>query len=264
MGKTDWVIVSLKSSSLDAIPALIESLLSPKTRIMAIMNGLIEDDLVLQLKEHMNDTSKEGQIDCCSAVYGGMAFICCNRLGPGRVDHSYAGPLSGGMAVSRDASEDHRAILERLWSPTRVKFTYEDYLVRGRWLKNIWNLPFNGISVAMGGISVDKIVNDPGLRRLAFAVMDETIAVANADLAKHGIDSLYFFDDQQKEFMMGLSDSMGAYRTSTMIDLTERKPMEVKYLFRKAVDCAHGLGIPVPHLETLVLQIEAFQRFYGL
>jgi hypothetical protein len=38
----------------------------------------------------------------------------------------------------------------------------------------------------MGGITIDRIVNDPSLRRLACEVMDETIAIANADLRKHG------------------------------------------------------------------------------
>ena len=52
--------------------------------------------------------------------------------------------------------------------------------------------------------------------------------------------------------------------TSTMLDLTNRRAMEVKYLFRKAVDRAKKLGVPVPHLETLVIQIEAFQRMYNL
>jgi ketopantoate reductase len=49
-----------------------------------------------------------------------------------------------------------------------------------------------------------------------------------------------------------------------MIDLTERRSMEVQYLFGKPVERAHALGIPVPHLETLVAQIGAFQRLYGL
>ncbi len=57
---------------------------------------------------------------------------------------------------------------------------------RSRWWKNVWNLPFSGISVSMGGITVDRIVNDPSLRRLAYRVMDETIAIANADLRRHG------------------------------------------------------------------------------
>ena len=126
-----------------------------------------------------------------------------------------------------------------------------------------WNLPFNGISVAMGGITVDKIVNDPGLRELADLVMDETIASANADLAKNG-ETEFYLGEADKRQMFDLSDGMGPYRTSTMIDLVNRKPMEVLYLFRKPVERARRRGVAVPHLETLVLQIEAFQRFFNL
>ena len=38
----------------------------------------------------------------------------------------------------------------------------------------------------MGGISVDKIVSDPGLRQLADRIMDETIMIANADISSRG------------------------------------------------------------------------------
>jgi ketopantoate reductase len=40
--------------------------------------------------------------------------------------------------------------------------------------------------------------------------------------------------------------------------------MEVKYLFRAPVERARTLGVPVPHLETLVAQIGALQRMYNL
>jgi ketopantoate reductase len=73
---------------------------------------------------------------------------------------------------------------------------YEESLLRGRWRKSLWKLPFNGISVAMGGITVDIIVNDPGLRRLADLVMDKTIAAANADLSSHGAPSLLYLGDE--------------------------------------------------------------------
>jgi len=68
----------------------------------------------------------------------------------------------------------------------------------------------------------------------------------------------------QKEQMMSLSDGMGPYKTSTMLDLVSRRPIEARYLFRKPLERAKELDIPVPHLETIVLQIEAFQRIYGL
>ena len=46
----------------------------------------------------------------------------------------------------------------------------------------LWNLPFNGISVAMGGITIDEVVGDEGLREMVWGVMDETVHVANRDL----------------------------------------------------------------------------------
>ena len=196
MGTADWVVVCLKSSSLEAIPALISPLLHKDTRVLVIMNGLVEDDLLAAMNKDAQARGKESVLDELSALYGGMALICSNRLGPGRVDHSYAGLLTGGVAISRGTPDDDKEAFLNLWMPTTVEVSYEDFLLRGRWRKCVWNLPFNGISVAMGGITVDVIVNDPGLRRLADIVMDETVAAANADLSSHGIPSSQYLGDE--------------------------------------------------------------------
>jgi len=271
IGPVDWVIVALKSTALDAIPDLIYPLLKPSTRVLTIMNGLIEDDLIRALKnragEALDNNENSISIKCCAALYGGMALVCCNRIEPGHVDHSYAGLLSGGVGAfcpDRTTNEENELAFNQLWEATTIDTVYEPSLLRGRWKKNCWNLPFNGISVAMGGITVDKIVTDPGLRKLAYTVMDETIAAANADIRKHGFDESYYLGEDEKKQMMDLSDGMGPYRTSTMLDLTNRNAMEVQYLFRKPIDRAEKLGVKVPTLSTLVAQIEYFQRFYNL
>jgi ketopantoate reductase len=54
------------------------------------------------------------------------------------------------------------------------------------------------------------------------------------------------------------------YKPSTMLDLHARKAMEVKYLFRRALDRADELGVDCPHLEAIVCQIEARQREHNL
>lgn len=131
-------------------------------------------------------------------------------------------------------------------------------------VQNCFNVPLNGISVAMGGITVDKIAKDPGLRHLASLVVDEVIATANADMDRHGLDSSYHLGEADKKTVFEVCDRMGDFRTSTTLDFDERRPMEVKYLFRKPVDIAKEVGVPVPHLEMLAIQIEAFQRFYNL
>lgn len=92
IGDVDWILVALKSSSLEAIPDLIHPLLSKETRVLVIMNGLIEEDLIRLIKAREGESTDERTpLKCCKALYGGMAFLCSNRVAPGRVDHSYAG-----------------------------------------------------------------------------------------------------------------------------------------------------------------------------
>jgi len=90
-------------------------------------------------------------------------------------------------------------------------------------------------------------------------------ALAHADLERvfgqAGYEPLH---EEDRSFCMTLSDTMGPYKTSTMLDLTNRRSMEVKYLFEKPLERAKSLGVPIPHLETIISQIQAFQRMYEL
>ena len=290
IGVVDWVIVAIKSTGIDSLPGLLGPLLGDHTRVVAIMNGLVDDDIVrlleggtagVEIREQDQnqgldldlDLDQEPVLSKCAAVYGGMALLCSNRMAPGHIDHSYAGKLTVSLARSSSSSasvpsseeEYHKEAMLELWEPTQgFEFCYDDNCVRARWSKALWNLPFNGISVAMNGITVDKIVQDAGLRRLAYQVMDETIEAANRDLEARGFSEEQFLGDVERSAMMALSDAMGPYKTSTMLDLTNGRPMEVKYVFRKFVDRAHRLGVSVPTLETLVTQIEFLQRTNNL
>ncbi len=201
IGMVDWVIVALKSTGIECIPDLLAPLLAKHTRVLAIMNGLVDDDIV-RLLEGQEEGEEPVVLTKCAAVYGGMALLCSNRISPGHVDHSYAGKLTASLARYRAVDDDddnhndgsdtiieeeHKRAMLNLWGPTKgFEFVYDDNCVRARWSKALWNLPFNGISVAMNGITVDKIVQDVGLRELAFRVMDETLVVANKDLEVRG------------------------------------------------------------------------------
>lgn len=260
----DWVIVAFKSTSLESIPSLLLPWLNPtKTRVLVIMNGLIEDDLINLLKQKTRQQD-QGPLHCLRTLYGGMALVCSNRIKPATVYHSYAGALSAGVASTKGDRDDERQAFNKLFQHIpAIDTTFEDSLLRGRWKKMVWNLPFNGISVAMGGITIDKVVKEPGLRQLAVKIMDETNAIANADLDFHG-ETFEPLGESEKDQMMTLSDGMGPYKTSTMLDFVNRRSMEVKYIFRKPLERAKALGIPAPYLETIVTQIEAYQRMYDL
>ena len=120
---------------MDQVPTLIEPLLSSETRLLVIMNGLIEEDLIEMLEKKKLK---------CKSIYGGMALICSNRLSPGKISHTYGGKLRCGVAYSADANSDDgkwvesdkQAILDLFEPITAVPFEFDPNLRRGRWWKN--------------------------------------------------------------------------------------------------------------------------------
>jgi 2-dehydropantoate 2-reductase len=251
----DWVLVCIKTCQLETLPDLILPLLTEKTNILLLMNGLLIEEHVAQMLQSIP----------YKALYGGMAFVCCNRVAPGRIQHTYAGLLVGGCYADGNGNSSIalQTCFENLWKPTKVKTQYEQSLLRGRWSKVLWNMPFSGLSVSMGGITVDKIVSTPSLRQLAFTIMDEVVEVANADLQVQSPTSC-LFTKKNSEYMMSVSDQLGAYKTSTMIDLVNRNPMEVEYLFQSAQKRARALGVTTPHMDSVVALVEAYQYLYKL
>lgn len=199
IGKVDWVILALKSTAIEATPELLMPLLREDTRVICAMNGFVDEDIV-RLLEGETDENVEPNLTRCGAVYAGMAFLCSNRVAPGCIDHSFAGKLCASLVKSSsDDSKDielHQQMIKDLWEPTKVQFEYEPIYTKARWTKNIWNLPFNGISVALS-ITVDKVVNDPGLRSLAYKIMDETIAIANKDMESRGYSEEDFLGEEE-------------------------------------------------------------------
>lgn len=161
MGEADWVLLSLKSYSLPSAKKLIEPCMGANTRVLAIMNGYgIEDSLSLSIPR--------------GKIFGGMAFICSNRGEPGFVDHSKYGPLLVGHGEDDEAE---LAEIDALFHGAKVAASTSASLLcsrygtahcpchaillllphrfpAARWEKLCWNVPFNGIAVAMGGITV--------------------------------------------------------------------------------------------------------------
>ena len=234
LGRADWVLCGLKATSLDAAATLIRPCLGPETRVLAIMNGLgIEEALA--------------QAAGTERVFGGLAFTCLNRGEPGTVRHLEYGQVAIGH-LGDDAAELERALA--LWEGARVEVSAAPSLLRARWEKLCWNVPFNGLTVAAGGVDTEAIVTDAALRAQAGALMREVAAAGNADLAARGrrerIDG-----EAVAARMFALTDAMGPYRPSTLIDFLEGRAIEVGAIFAEPARRARALGVATPRLEQL-------------
>jgi 2-dehydropantoate 2-reductase len=104
--------------------------------------------------------------------------------------------------------------------------------------------------VAAGGITTDRIMQDPGLHAAALNLMEEVIAAGNADLEFHG-GYLRIGRDSMVDSMFTRTATMGAYRPSTMIDYVEGKAMEIEYMFSEPLRRARSLGLQSPYLTLL-------------
>ena len=243
IGPVDWVICSLKSTSLDEAAALIAPCLGPRTRILALMNGLgVEAQLGAEFGR--------------DRVFGGMAFVCINRGAPGVVNHLRYGRVTVGH-LQNDLAQTEE--LARLLGAAGIEVVVAANLRQARWEKLAWNVPFNGLSVAAGGVGTETIIGDPALRGVAQRAMRELIQVGNADLAD--LESPSRIDeDALVTSLFALTETMGDYRTSMVIDYVLRRPLEVEAILGGPARRAAQLAIPAPTIGALYALVGAADR----
>lgn len=154
----------------------------------------------------------------------------------------------GAGAVGSDLVELKKATA--LWTQSKVQVSASPSLLCARWDKLCWNIPFSGLAVAAGGITTDHIALFPDLRKIARSLMKEVIMAGNEDLAIHH-EKIRLDRAKVIERMFRLTDTMGAYRSSTMIDFVQGRPMEIEAMFGEPLRRAESLGLSMPQLARL-------------
>ena len=240
IGPVDWVVCSLKATAIEQSQELVAPCIGPHTRIFALMNGLgIEE----RFAEWFGP----------ERIFGGMAFVCINRGEPGVIHHLEYGRVSIGHFLDVPTE---LAVLEALLDSAQIEVTTAPSLQYARWEKLCWNIPFNGLSVAGGGIGTQTIVRDGPLRATAERAMREVISVGNADLAAAG-SNMRLDPDGVVDWMFTQTDTMGEYRTSMAIDFVLGREMESEAILGEPLRRAARLGVAAPTVETLYALVRA-------
>jgi len=234
LGPADWVICSLKATALESARELVAPCVGPNTRIVALMNGL---GIEPRFAEWFG----------AWRVFGGMAFVCINRGESGVIHHLEYGRVSIGHALD-DPAEN--ATLEALLTSGNIETVVAPNLRYARWEKLCWNIPFNGLSVAGGGIGTQTILGDPELRETAERAMREVVRMGNADLVSLKSPAR-LPEEEVVGRMFSLTETMGDYRTSMVIDYVLGNPLEVEAILGNPVRRARELDVAVPTVEAL-------------
>ncbi|MGN1246045.1 MAG: putative 2-dehydropantoate 2-reductase [Muribaculaceae bacterium] len=232
MPAVDVVIVALKTTNnRRLLPELLQPLLHNDPMVLLIQNGIgVERDVQEMFPE--------------ARLAAGLAFICSAKSEPGRVNHQCYGSINIGNYSCRNTGCVAQLIAEL--NEAGVKAAEVDYH-EARWKKALWNMPFNGMTVALGA-QTDKILANAATRQLIYDQMLEVIGAAQA-LGVKGLDRT--FADKMIESTL----QMTPYSPSMKLDYDFGRPMEIEYIYSHPIAEARAAGFDMPKLAMLEAEL---------
>jgi 2-dehydropantoate 2-reductase len=235
MPKCDVVIVGLKTTNNHLLPELVPPLLNEDTAVVLIQNGIGVEADVQQMFPNVQ-------------IIAGLAFICSAKTEPGRVNHQCYGSINLGNYSCKDETL-FNAILNDFTNAgiQAASVPYEE----ARWKKAVWNMPFNGMTVALN-TRTDLLLKNPSTRQLIRELMMEVVGASRA-LGISGVDEAFV------EKMIQTTDEMTPYSPSMKLDYDFHRKMEIHYLYTRPIEIARAAGFRMSKLEMLEAELRFLQ-----
>lgn len=233
IGPVDLAIVTLKTTANAALAELLPPLIGRDTLVLTLQNGLGNEERIAALIGS-------------DRVLGGLCYIAVTRGEPGVLECFHTpGKMTLGE-LRGPATERLRAVaagFARAGVETRVL----DRLAEARWQKLVWNVPYNGLGIAGGGVSTDVILRTPELAREVRPLMDE--------IARAGRRLGYEITEDFIQSQIEVTPPLGAYRPSSVVDFNAGREVELEAIWGEPLRQAEAAGIAMPRLRRLYAQL---------
>jgi len=236
MPACDVVLVGLKSVNNDKLQSLLLPLLHAHTLVVLIQNGIgVEEDVQKMFPDVQ--------------LAAGLAFICSAKTEPGLVSHQCYGSINLANYSCRDEALMQTVVDE--FRQAGIETGLVEYH-EARWKKAVWNMPFNGMTVALH-TQTDQLLKNKATRQLIREQMMEVVSAA-----RHlGVKNL---DESFVEKMIVTTDAMTPYSPSMRLDYDFHRPMEIYYLYTRPLEIAREAGCPMPKLEMLESELRFLEE----
>ena len=232
MPQCDVVIVALKTTQNHLLSSLLPPLLKPDTIILLIQNGIgVEADVQ--------------QLFPSQPIAAGMAFICSAKAGPGHINHQFYGNINIGNYSCHNPQRYNQMLAD--FRAAGIGAADVEYL-EARWKKAVWNMPFNGMTVALN-TTTNRLLSCESTHRLIYDQMLEVIGAAQA----LGVKNL---DTRFADKMIANTIKMPPYSPSMKLDFDFHRPMEINYLYTRPIAEARAAGFAMPKLEMLEAELQ--------
>lgn len=237
MPQSDVVVVGLKSVNNHLLPELLAPIIKEDTVVVLIQNGIgLEADLQAQFPQ--------------LHIVAGLAFICSSKAQPGHVVHECYGSINLG---NYSCPQERFAEILADFRKAGIQAAEVPY-AEARWKKAVWNMPFNGMTVALN-TRTDLLLKCPATRQLIRDLMMEVVGAA-----QHlGVTEV---TEAFADKMIETTDAMTPYSPSMKLDYDFRRPMEIYYLYTRPIEIARNAGYPMSKLEMLEAELKFLQDHY--
>ena len=238
MPKCDVVVVGLKTINNHLLPQLLPPLLHEHTAVVLIQNGVGVEADVQQMFPNVQ-------------LIAGLAFICSAKTEPGRVNHQCYGSINLANYSCKDESLFENILKD--FTDAAIPAASVPY-DEARWKKAVWNMPFNGMTVALN-TRTDLLLKNPATRQLIRDLMMEVVEASRA-LGISGVDEAFV------EKMIQMTDEMTPYSPSMKLDYDFHRPMEIHYLYTRPIEIARAAGYRMAKLEMLEAELRFLEATY--
>jgi 2-dehydropantoate 2-reductase len=233
IGPCDLVIIATKTTDNRQLLKILPHLIANNTTLLIFQNGLGNVEF---FAEHFG----------LERIIGVLCFICLNRVGPGIIKNSYPGYLSIGEL--NPSITKRTLLIANKFEKAGVKVILSESLQEALWRKLFWNIPFNGLSIAAGGITTDKIMADKTLKHFAFTLMKELQKAA----AAYGCNIPDSFIQRQ----FNITPKMGDYKPSSLVDYLNHREVEIEAIFGEPLRRGQKAGVSMPQLQKLYKKLK--------
>ena len=233
-GPADLVIVCWKTTCNPLLAAALPPLLHEGTRVLTFQNG-------------MGNAEAISRIVPAERVFIGLCFVCVMMNTPGVVEHLEKGNIQFAPALPTDNGLEQAQELAALFTGTPVQTACFRHAEQILWCKLSWNIPFNGLCLAHGGISIRQLFTMPQEVQRAGDIMREVCRAAEL----RGFPLPQEIVQQQ----MDSTAAMGDFIPSSAVDYLRRRPVEYDAIWGTPLQLAQECGAMVPEWVQLAADI---------
>lgn len=235
-GPVDLVVVAWKTCCNDLFSKALPPLLHGGTRVLTLQNGMGNAELI-------------GRVASAERVFMGLCFVCCMVREPGRIAHLEGGDIQFAPLLPTEEGLLGAQDLAELFSHAKIHTQAFKFTEQILWCKLTWNIPFNGLCLAHGGISVVDLFALPGEQERARGIIEEVCLTAKM----RGYPTPEGIVDKQ----MYRTAHMGPFVPSSAVDYNLGRPVEYDAIWGEPLKRAHEVKAPVPLWEQLCRDIRA-------